>query len=160
MKSLLLILTASFSMTSLAQAADNQCAFGEETWELKEELKSEETGKVWYAGEFVSLDRPERLKGLTKFERELILTTAGADAKDAKQALLDFQSSDGYIQYFHPNADRRFFAMVASYPGDNEFGLIYELEEVSRGNFKVLDVVGVISDSFVEDCKVNKSDIK
>lgn len=160
MKSLILAIAATLALTSFAHAADEQCAFGEETWQLKDELESEETGKIFYGGDYVSLSRPERINGLTKFERELILIVAGAGQNEAEEALLGFQSADGYIQYFQPNADRRQFVMVASYPGDNEFGKIFEIKQKGRGPFEIVDVVAVIADSFLEDCKIKRSEIK
>lgn len=159
MKALILALATTLTMTSFAQA-DTQCAFGEETWELKEQLDSEDFSKIWYDGGLVSLDRPERLKGLTKFEESLILAVSSEEEGGRKQALLSFQQADGYLRYFQSNSDRRTFVMVASYPGDNEYGKVFEIAKNANGKEQVIDVSAVIGDSFFDDCKVLKSEIK
>lgn len=159
MKALILALTTTLALTSFAHA-DNQCAFGEETWELKDQLDSEDSGKLWYDGGMVSLDKPERIKGLTKFERSLILAVSSEEEGCEKQALLSFQAADGYLRYFQPNSDRRTFVMVASYPGDNEYGQVFEIAKDANGRERIVEVSALIGDSFFSECKVLKSEIK
>ncbi len=160
MKSFFLVMAMILSISNYAKA-EGQCAFGESTWDLGQELESEDSGKVWYQSEHVSLSNPQRLKGLTDLEREMILSSLHEnDGGNADQVLLDFGSADGYIQYFSSNKDRRFFALVASYPGDNEFGVIYEMTKDSLDTAQVLRTVAVVSDGDFEECQIQRSEIK
>ena len=160
MKSLILALAANLSMASLAHA-EAQCAFGESSWQLKEEMESDASGKLWYQGEHLDLTSPQRLKGLSQLEREMVLAsyTIDGDSKTEKEQLLDFVSSDGYITYFTPNSDRRQFAMVASYPGDNEYGMVYEIRQGPVDALVAVPVAEIADGDFYE-CKVLKSEIK
>lgn len=75
-----------------------------------------------------------------------------------REALLGFAGSDGYISYFSHNSNNRQFAIVASYPGDNEFGLVLEISGANSRNKtpQIVDVAAVIVDGDLEDCKVTK----
>ena len=180
MKHLLLALTLSFTLASVAEAADRQlkprpdraareaarkaCAFGESTADLDEhlELATGAPGKIWYKGEHLSLSKKERLSGLSSAERKMILmaVSLGSNQTD-EETLADFSSSDGYITYFSHNSLDREFAIVASYPGDNEFGQIIEIKKLRRnGDYKILSTVAVISDGDLEDCTVTKEEVK
>ncbi|KYG67003.1 hypothetical protein AZI86_08255 [Bdellovibrio bacteriovorus] len=159
MKALILVLTTTLTMTSFAHA-DNQCAFGEDSWELKEEITSEASGKLWYHGETIELSSPQRLKGLTDLERQMIIDSYSiGEPESESEQLLDFVKSDGYITYFTPNSYRRQFAIVASYPGDNEYGVIFEIRQGPKDALIAIPVA-TIGDGELGHCKVLKSDIK
>ena len=154
-----LILMAFIALPAFAQAAPKAktyCSFGETTGELAEKMEMTK-GKIWYKGEHVSLHKKERLNGLSKFEKRMIVLAMGErNSKDSVQEILEsFQSADGYITYFSHNSDDREFAIVASYPGDNEFGVIFEIKRLKRGqDYKVLTVAAAISDGDLVDCQV------
>ncbi len=176
----LLVLAIILSTTSATFAADRQlkprpdraareaqrkaCAFGESTGDLDEhlELATGAKGKIWYKGEHLSLSKKERLSGLSSAEKKMILmaVSLGSDQTD-EETLADFSSSDGYITYFSHNSLDREFAIVASYPGDNEFGQIIEIKKLRRnGEYKILSTVAVISDGDLEDCIVTKKEVE
>ncbi len=162
MKTLIALLAFSVSASAFAAkpvSAVKQCAFGESTADLSEMLDYEGKGKVWYKTEEISITRPERIKGLTKFERELIFMAKGvADNKaEQKEALEDFAGSDGYLTYFSHNSNDRQFVQVGSYPGDNEFGAIIEIKGNSfRNDYEIVNFAAIISDGDLEDCQVEK----
>ncbi len=139
--------------------AESQCAFGESTWQLKEAMESNESGRAWYQQEHISLQNPQRLKGLTAFEREMILFTLSPEIGQEEGDLQGFSDADGYITYFIPNVGNRLFAIIASYPGDNEYGYIVEIQQGRNTAPKFLGPVAVITDGDFEDCKVQKSDL-
>lgn len=179
MKSLLLV-TLALSLTASAFAADRQlkprpgraereaqrkaCAFGESTADLDEmlELKTGAPGKIWYKGEHLSLSKKERLNGLSSTEKKMILMAVSLGGNQTEEeTLADFASSEGYITYFSHNSNGREFAIVASYPGDNEFGQILEIKSLRRrGEYKILSPVAVISDGDLEDCVVTKKEVE
>jgi|GEM_PF-3141586 len=174
---LVLALIASLPVTSMAaerqltprpdraarEAARKACAFGESTGDLDEHLSlaSGSKGKIWYKGEHLSLSKKERLSGLSSAERKMILLAVHGENQSDDETLADFSSSEGYITYFSHNSLNREFAIVASYPGDNEFGVILEIKKLQRrGEFTVLTVAAVISDGDLEDCKVTRKEVK
>lgn len=141
-------------LPAFAQAADT-CAFGETTGDLDEMLDYQGKGKIWYQGEQLTFGKPERINGLTTLEKEMILTVAGEDSKDEakkKEAIEDFIGADGYITYFNHNSNDRSFIIVASYPGDNEYGMIFEVKKSKK--VETFSIAAVISDGDLEDCKV------
>lgn len=143
-------------------AARKACAFGETTADLTEqlELATGHPSKIWYKGEHLSLSKKERLNGLSAYERKMIMMVINRDGRNEEEALQDFSSSDGYITYFSHISNSREFAMVASFPGDNEYGAIVELKQLHhRGEFSVIHVVAVISDGDLDGCKVVKSEV-
>lgn len=170
----LLVLAALISFTATTFAADRPsraereaarkaCAFGESTADLDEmlELKTGAPGKIWYKGEHLSLSKKERLSGLSSAERKMISLAVTSENQTEEELLADFSSSDGYITYFSHNSLDREFAIVASYPGDNEFGAILEIKKLQRrGEYTILNVVAVISDGDLEDCHVTKKEVK
>lgn len=178
MKNLLLVtLALSLPLTTLAadrqlkprpdraerEAQRKACAFGESTGDLDEmlELRTGAPGKIWYKGEHVSLHNAHRLNGLSSTEKKMILMVAVTDGASDEESLKDFASADGYITYFSHNSLDREFAIVASYPGDNEFGQIIEIKKLRRnGEYKILSTVAVISDGDLEDCQVTKDEVK
>lgn len=150
MKTLLAI--ALFSLPTLSHGAGPACAFGETTSDLEKAFAAR-GAKIWYRHDHVSLSRPERLGGLTKQEKELIGEVAGT-GNSLSQTLKDFSESDGYLTYFGHGTNNREFVIVASYPGDNEFGAIYEIQRNGE-NLKVLGIAAAISDSDLMDCQVH-----
>lgn len=164
MKMLILALTLLFT-PALGHAAD-VCAFGEATHELSEMLKAETSDeKIWYQGEHLSVHNWQRYKGLTKLERQMIMIAQGgaADGRDSdkdfdpKEAVQDFIRNEGYITYFRHDSNDREFAIVASYPGDNEYGVVIEIVTLKRrSEFKILKIAATISDGDFMDCVVNK----
>lgn len=173
MKNLLLVtLALTLPLSSFAaskptraerEAQRKACAFGESTADLDEmlEARTGTPGKIWYKGEHLSLSKKERLSGLSSTERKMILMAAASDGASEEETLSDFQSAEGYITYFSHNSLDREFAIVASYPGDNEFGQIIEIKTLKRrGEFKILSTVAVISDGDLEDCQVSKEEVK
>lgn len=157
MKFGILILAASLFST-LAHARTMQtCAFGESTGELVEMLEYSGKGKVFYQSEHLSLHKQVRIKGITETEKKMILIslseTAAGNEGDEQSQLKRFSGTDGYITYFSHNDTGREFAAVASFPGDNEFGLIIELKKL-RGTdeYTVLSIVAHIEDGDISKC--------
>ncbi|MGE0631921.1 MAG: hypothetical protein AB7O96_05910 [Pseudobdellovibrionaceae bacterium] len=159
MKIQLAALMLTLSVPFFSQA-EEVCAFGSGSYDLREELDSEADKKEWYAGEHLSVGSEVRLKGLTSTEKRMILISQDAAFENkAKQAevLKDFASNEGYIRYFSANSSDREFVMVGSFPGDNEFGVILEIKRLQRNtDYKILSTVAVISDGDFEECKVLK----
>lgn len=163
MKTVFALLIAALALPSFAEAARKPrpvCLFGDSTADLSDKLEAKGNDKILFEGELLSFSKPSRLKGLSKAEKELIVQAQGETAfggKGTQQQILEaFVSAEGYMHYFSHN-DGREFVSVASYPGDNEFGLIFEIKSGrGRGEFEVLDVAAVISDSDLEDCKVSQ----
>ncbi len=154
----------SLSFAAQQPVPPQACAFGETTGDLNDhlELATGSSGKIWYKGEHLSLHRTERLGGLSRAERTMILMAANHDeSRPEKETLEDFSSSDGYITYFVHNSLNREFAIVASYPGDNEFGAIIEIKKLRRnGEYEILNLAAVISDGDLENCLVSKDEVK
>jgi hypothetical protein len=135
------------------------CAFGENTSALNEMLDKAGRGKIFYKGEQLSFPNMQRLQGITHTEREMILlaqeNTTPGNLSDEKK-LEYFVTSEGYITYFQHN-DGREFAMVGSFPGDNEFGLVLEIKSLKRkSEYKILSIAALISDGDLTDCTVEK----
>lgn len=176
----LLLATLAFTLPLTTLAADRQlkprpnrlereaqrkaCAFGESTGDLSDmlEARTGTPGKIWYKGEHVSLHNEHRINGLSSTEKKMILMAVSlGDDQTEEETLKDFSSSDGYITYFSHNSLDREFAIVASYPGDNEFGQIIEIKKLKRnGEYKILRTAAVISDGDLEDCQVTKKEVE
>lgn len=155
-----LILTFAHVAQAKASKQIKNCAFGESSYDLKQMLKYEGKNKVFYESEHLSLSRPERLLGLNETERlmiQLAMKDSGSQFENQKEMLEGFQKSEGYITYFSHNSNGREFAIVASYPGDNEYGLVIELNTVDNSDFNRQIIVGVsasIQDGDIYDCAV------
>lgn len=168
MKTTIALLAFTLTLPSFAEAARDktraECAFGESTGDLSEMLESKARGKVFHQGEHISVHSMQRLQGLTETEKKMVLIARGAELgteQEKNEAFEDFTSSDGHLTYFSPNEDDRQFVKVASYPGDNEFGVILELKSLRRrGEYKILSTVAIITDSDFEDCQVKKGEIR
>jgi hypothetical protein len=158
MKFAIAAVTVAMSFSSLAQAKSAaNCAFGQSSADLQDRLDETGKGKALYQIEHISLHRPERINGLSAFEKQMIMeavTTAEGKKQSQAELLNDFSSADGYITYFQHNSNGREFAAVASFPGDNEFGLIFEIKQLKRGAYQIVQVAAVISDGDLEDCVV------
>lgn len=87
---------------------------------------------------------------------EAIAEATGANEQSEEENLADFSKGDGYIRYFH-HLDGRKFAAVASFPGDNEFGLIFEIKQLkNRAEQRILRRVARIEDGDLSDCTVSE----
>ncbi len=158
-----LMILASVSMAQ-ADVSREACAFGESTWELKEQIESDSEAnpeKIWWEGEHLSLALPQRLGGLSSVEKKMILIAQddGYSRRMTEQeAFADFSRADGYIQYFHHNSNGKLYAIVASYPGDNEYGVILEVQgdSYSREVSAIVGKVAVVGDGDLYECKVSK----
>lgn len=154
-----MIAMMTFSFASLAQAKTVNCMFGESTGDLRDQLKYEGKNKALYEVEHLSLHKKVRLGGITEQEKKMILiamaqTAAGNQGSD--QELLEaFSSAEGYITYFqHNRADGGHYAAVASFPGDNEFGIIFQIKDLNRGNYTILRTAAEIEDGDIAKCQV------
>jgi hypothetical protein len=138
----ILILLASL-ITTQAFASFNICEF-EETWQLTEAM--EKLGK--------KTSTSKNHKKFTSTEKDLILeslTTQGEDLTRA-QALIQFGdyfgdrtepgSNAGEIEYYTVGSQK--FIIVHFWPGDNEYGAIFEVK-----NGKNINIAN-IGDSFIE----------
>ena len=155
----LLLAVAAFAAPAISNAATSskKCAFGESTGDLKDELDSNASGKQWYESEHISLSSAQRLQGLTQVEKKMIQYATGGTGP-LQRDLEEFVSSDGYITYFSHNSNGREFALVASYPGDNEYGSVVEIKTSRRGSrdgMRVIGTAAVVTDGDFENCKVN-----
>lgn len=158
MKKLIAATALILAFSNIAQAKSvANCAFGETTADLSDRLEETGKGKALYKGEHLSLHKEVRLGGLTQFEKKMILEVMGetGSIKQGEEALKAFSKADGYITYFQHNSNGREFAQVASYPGDNEFGMIFEIKRLERKNdYTIYSVAAVISDGDIVDCVV------
>lgn len=148
------------AFTSTAQAKTQHCMFGESTADLQEQLKYEGKGKTLYQVEHLSLHKPARLGGLTETEKKMILIamaqTAQGNQGSEQEILEAFSKADGYITYFqHNRSEGGEFAQVASFPGDNEFGVILQIQELHRKqDYTILRTAAEISDGDIDKCQV------
>lgn len=160
MKTLLTLAMLTLTLPTLAHAAKKAaCAFGETTHHLTEMFEQKDEGKRFYRNEFVQASPRQRLGGLSASEKKMILFVNGeehATGNKAKELLNNFADSDGSITIFAENEGEREFALVSSYPGDNEFGMILEIARTGKGraSYKILDIAASISDGDLVDCQV------
>lgn len=145
-----LLILALAALPPASQAAE--CAFGETTGDLRDHFELPLGERTWFRGEDLSLSNEQRLNGLNDAEKEMILLASGIELSD----LAGFSGDDGYITYFGHNSDRREFAIVASYPGDNEYGAIVQVTNPGRKDMKIVGVVAKIGDGDFFDCKVSE----
>jgi hypothetical protein len=161
MKTVIWTLTV-FSILTLISAAEarsirpvSQCLFGESYGDI-EEMKDAQGELLFRTGESLSINET-RLKGLTAKEKELIIQMAGQDGGREQEVLKDFISAEGHIEYFIYQPDYREFVAVYSYPGDNQYGMIFEVKRDDRtGKRTGYQVVVVIGDGDLEDCTATK----
>lgn len=150
------LLVMSLGSVALAEPV---CLFGQDTGELTDNFDLE-TGagkKVWYKHEDISLSNPDRINGLSKLEKQMVASTLESYRGDTEEELLaDFSSADGYLTYFAHGFSNREFVIVASYPGDNEYGKILEIKRDRTRLVKVIGVAANIGDGEITDCGVTQ----
>ena len=136
MKALSIFLILGF--LSLNASATEVCSF-EETWELQEHLDSLGIKPVQVS------KNHKRFKFVEKqMIHHAITLDTWASGATREDALNMFASGEGQITYF--SIDSRMLAFVQYWPGDNQYGAIYEMRN------SVYKVVASIQDSFIE-CK-------
>lgn len=157
---LVMTVLMSLAFANAAQAKTQNCMFGESTADLKDQLKYEGKGKALYEVEHLSLHRQVRIHGLTATEKKMILiamaqTAAGSQGTE-QEVLESFSKADGYITYFqHNRSEAGEFVQVASFPGDNEFGVIFQIKDLHRKNeYTILSTAAEIHDGDIEKCQV------
>jgi hypothetical protein len=155
-----MIAMMTLSFASIAQAKAVNCMFGESTGDLRDQLKSEGKGKALYEVEHLSLHRKVRINGLTETEKKMVLIAMAQTAQGNQGTELElleaFSKADGYITYFqHNRSEGGEFAAVASFPGDNEFGVIFQIEELHRKQeYTILRTAAEIEDGDIANCQV------
>jgi hypothetical protein len=136
MRALFLILI--FGLLSVSASAVEICSF-EEMWDLQEHLDEKGIKPT-----LVSKNH-KRFKFVEKqmIHHAVTLDTwaSGATRDDALQM---FENGEGLITYF--TVDSKMLAFVQYWPGDNQYGAIYEMRN------SVYKVIASIQDSFI-DCK-------
>jgi hypothetical protein len=136
MKALSIFLVLSFfSFNALAVEV---CSF-QETWELQDHLESSGIKPAQIS------KNHKRFKFIEKqMIHHAITLDTWASGATREDALDMFERGEGQITYF--SIDSRVLAFVQYWPGDNQYGAIYEMRN------SVYKVVASIRDSFIE-CK-------
>lgn len=121
--------------------------FGTNTWDLDEKFEAPREEHEFYKGETFSLSKPWRLGGLAPFEKQMIGQAVKIEnaSASADEKLKEFSQTDGTLTYFSHKPSGRQFVQVAHFPGDNEFGLVFEIE-TSETRTKIAGVVRKIED--------------
>jgi hypothetical protein len=123
------ILLFSFLLSQAAYAFD-VCSYPS-TWDFNQDL--EDKGIV---SSKIS-DKHERFTFNEKKMIHLAITLQnylqGSSLEDALRA---FSNSDGRIVYY--DIEDKTFAFAQYYPGDNEYGALYEVKAKGKGAFKLL----------------------
>lgn len=161
MKLTLLALSLLASLASApARASDVPtmgCLFGATTADLAEKLDEQGRNHALFKGEFLSVHSEDRARGLSALEREMVLAVVTRNGElptpSWELAAADFTSHDGYLQYFSHDTNGRRWVIVAAYPGDNEYGYVFEIFENAFGE-TVFEVAAGISDGDFTQCLV------
>lgn len=168
MKSILLLFTT-LALSIAAQASPKgeteNCLLGETSGDWSE-MKDANGDSLFLDGEMISLFKEIRVSGLTDFEKDLIHETVGRtdfegkplSLKEALDIFSDvpWRSNAGYLSYFRYRPTYRQFVAIAHYPGDNEYGKIFEIKADPVTKELVFEAVANIEDGDLYDCKVRK----
>ena len=138
-----------------AQAGASECAFGRSTADLAELLDYQSQPKVWVLGQHISLHSRAQIESLSQPQRRLLLDVLGGKYDSENEALDQISGSEGYMTFFSNMTTRKDYALIASFPGDNEFGAIVEIKYESNDDIKILNWAAVVTDGDLEDCKVH-----
>jgi hypothetical protein len=136
-------------------AAHADCNFGRNTWDLETKFEAPTAEHEFYQGETFSLSKPVRLGGLYPHEKQMIEAAMNAEAGDAatpEERLQEFSMTDGYLRYFSHAPSGRQFVQVAHFPGDNEYGTIFEIRVLPSGT-EIVGAVAKIQDGDFTDCQ-------
>lgn len=154
-----------FLSMSVARADSNACAFGEYSDSYLTLVDSEGYG-LFRLNERIFLSA-NRVKSLTAFEKTAIFQEVQdytqqfghlEAPKTEKEAVERLAGEDGYISHFSHANNTQDFIVVASYPGDNEYGTIYKVDFAPNGNDQVLTKVANIGDGEIYNCTYTVED--
>lgn len=141
---------------SSTRAMASVCAFGATTGDLEEMLIDSANPKVWYEGDHFNLNQRQRIEGLKRDEKRILLDVLGGNYDSENEAFEEIARSEGYMTFFSHANNGKDYVLVGHYPGDNEFGAIVEVTKGPDEDLKIRGWVAVINDGDIDDCKVTK----
>jgi hypothetical protein len=154
-------LIAAFAITSSSFAGG--CLFGEQTndgfdWEDgNSEVIAEMKSRGLKAQESVAVHVGTPLDDLTTDAIDLMIRQELPPRPSKAEVARywdDFRNSDGYYQFITKDGVLEYgYIVVASYPGDNQYGAVFAIIPLEDGIYDLRKVAD-ISDSFLENCIV------